>query len=110
MTIDLPELTDDSGTRLWYAVSPSLRDDDSAYPINSDTLAALRIDGGGEIAAIIIAPGRAIAGQTRPSNNPADHLEGDNANGDLNYVSGPSSATFNDVVAIITYQELDGCR
>lgn len=106
VTIDLPELTDDSGTRLWYAVSPSLRDDDSAYPINSDTLAALRIDGGGEIAAIIIAPGRAIAGQTRPSNNPADYLEGDNANGDLNYVSGPGSATFNDVVAIITYQEL----
>jgi hypothetical protein len=106
VTIDLPESTDDTGTRLWYALSPSLRDDDSAHPINSETIAALRIDGGGEIAAIIIAPGAALAGQTRPSNNPADYLEGDNANGDNNYVSGPASATFNDVVAIITRQEL----
>jgi hypothetical protein len=106
VTIDLPESTDDTGTRLWYALSPSLRDDDSAHPINSETIAALRIDGGGEIAAVIIAPGAALAGQTRPSNNPADYLEGDNANGDNNYVSGPASATFNDVVAIITRQEL----
>ena len=106
VTIDLPESTDDTGTRLWYALSPSLRDDDSAYPINSDTVAALKIDGGGEIAAMIIAPGSALAGQARPSNNPADYLEGDNSNGDNNYVSGPASATFNDVVAIITRQEL----
>ena len=106
ITIDLPELTDDSGTRLWYAFTPNLRDDDSAYPINSDTVAALTIDSGGEIAAIIIAPGAALAGQSRPSNNIGDYLEGDNANGDNNYVSGPKSATFNDVVAIITRQEL----
>ncbi|WP_374418929.1 hypothetical protein, partial [Stutzerimonas kunmingensis] len=37
VTLDLPELTDDTGTRLWYALSPTLRDDDSAQPINSDT-------------------------------------------------------------------------
>ena len=37
VTLDLPELTDDTGTRLWYALSPELRDDDSAQPINSDT-------------------------------------------------------------------------
>jgi hypothetical protein len=106
VTIDLPESTDDTGTRLWYALDPSLRDDDSAYPINSDTAMALRIDGGGEIAAIIIAPGAALAGQNRPSNNPADYLEGDNANGDFNYVSGPASPALNDFVTIITRQEL----
>ena len=106
VTLDLPELTDDTGTRLWYALSPTLRDDDSAQPINSDTPAALRIDGGGEIAAIIIAPRGALTGQTRPSNNAADYLEGDNANGDANYVSGPAGNSFNDVVAIITRQEL----
>ncbi len=106
ITLDLPELADDTGTRLWYALSPTLRDDDSAQPINSDTPAALRIDGGGEIAAIIIAPRGALTGQTRPSNNAADYLEGDNANGDANYVSGPTSNSFNDVVAIITRQEL----
>lgn len=106
VTLDLPELTDDTGTRLWYALSPTLRDDDSAQPINSDTNATLRIDGGGEIAAIIIAPRGALSGQTRPSNNAADYLEGDNANGDANYVSGPAGNSFNDVVAIITRQEL----
>ena len=82
VTLDLPELIDDTGTRLWYALSPTLRDDDSAQPINSDTAATLRFDGGGEIAAIIIAPRGALPGQTRPSNNAADYLEGDNANGD----------------------------
>ncbi len=106
VTLDLPELTDDTGTRLWYALSPNLRDDDSAQPINSDTMPTLRIDGGGEIAAVIIAPRGALSGQTRPSNSAADYLEGDNANGDSNFVSGPASNSFNDVVAIITRQEL----
>ena len=106
VTLDLPELTDDTGTRLWYALSPNLRDDDSAQPINSDTMPTLRIDGGGEIAAVIIAPRGALSGQTRPSNSAADYLEGDNANGDGNFVSGPASNSFNDVVAIITRQEL----
>jgi len=40
VTLDLPELTDDSGTRLWYVLAPPLRDDDSAQPINSDTTTA----------------------------------------------------------------------
>jgi len=106
VTLDLPELTDDTGTRLWYALSRNLRDDDSAQPINSDTTPTLRIDGGGEIAAVIIAPRGALTGQTRPSNNATDYLEGDNANGDDNFVSGPANDSFNDVVAIITRQEL----
>lgn len=106
VTLDLPELTDDSGTRLWYSLTRNLRDDDSAYPINSDTLTDLRIDGGGEIAAIIIAPGSALSGQSRPSNTPADYLEGDNANADVNYISGPAGPAFNDIVTVITRQEL----
>ena len=106
VTLDLPDLTDDTGSHLWYALSPTLRDHDSAQPINSDTPVNLRIDGGGEVAAIILAPRGALPGQIRPSNNPTDYLEGDNANGDANYVSGPASNTFNDVVAFITRQEL----
>jgi len=106
VTLDLPELTDDTGTRLWYALSRNLRDHDSAQPINSDTTPALRIDGGGEIAAVIIVPRAALPGQTRPSNNAADYLEGDNANGDDNFVSGPPSPSFNDMVVTVTRQEL----
>ena len=55
VTLDLPELSDDTGTRLWYALSPELRDDDSAQPINSDRALAQQLDGAADIAAVIIA-------------------------------------------------------
>ena len=107
VTLDLPEPSDGSGTRLWYVLAPALRDDDSAQPINSDTAMGLQVDGNNDIAALIIAPGSALSGQTRPSNNPADYLDEENGNGDDHkYVTGPQSTTFNDVVLVITRQEL----
>ncbi|NJD24949.1 MAG: hypothetical protein FIB06_06045 [Betaproteobacteria bacterium] len=107
ITLDLPELQDDTGTRLWYVLAPSLRDDDSAQPINSDTVPALSLDGAGGIAALVIAAGTPLGSQSRPSNNPADYLDGENGNGsDGIYVSGPRSATFNDQVVAITRREL----
>lgn len=108
VTLDLPELTDDIGTRLWYVLTPELRDDDSAQPINSDRLLTLKLDGVADgVAALIIAARAPLGGQTRPSNNPADYLDGENGNGDDNiYVSGPPSANFNDMVVAITRQEL----
>ena len=107
VTLDLPELLDDSGTRLWYALSPELRDDDSAQPINSDRALALRLDGAADIAAVIIAPRAALGAQTRPSNNPVDYLDGENGNGDDRiYISGPQGPAFNDMVVAITRQEL----
>lgn len=106
VTLDLPELTDDSGTRLWYSLTPTLRDDDSAQPINSDTAGNLQIDGAGEIVAVIIAPGGALAGQNRPSNNVADYLDGENADADTNFSNGPVGEFFNDTVTVITRQEL----
>ncbi len=108
VTLDLPELTDDTGTRLWYVLTPELRDDDSAQPINSDRALALTLDGVADgVAALIIASRAPLGGQTRPSNNPADYLDNENGNGDDNiYVSGPPSASFNDMVVAITRQEL----
>lgn len=108
VTLDLPELTDDTGTRLWYVLTPELRDDDSAQPINSDRVLALKLDGlADSVAALIIAARAPLGSQTRPSNNPADYLDGENGNGDDNiYVSGPPSANFNDMVVAITRQEL----
>ena len=44
-TLDLPDLRDSSGERLWYALSSTLRDHSTAQPINSDTLGALTIAG-----------------------------------------------------------------
>ena len=107
VTLDLPELTDDTGTRLWYALAPELRDDDSAQPINSDRTLSLSLDGVADIAAVIIAPRAAIGSQTRPSSNMADYLDGQNGNGDdRSYVSGPQGPAFNDMVVAITRQEL----
>ncbi|MBL8429843.1 MAG: hypothetical protein JNJ95_08145 [Dechloromonas sp.] len=107
VTLDLPELTDDVGARLWYILSPALKDDDSAHPINSDTAMALDVDGSSDIAALIIAPRTPLVGQNRPSNNPADYLDGENGNGnDHKYVTGPRSDSFNDMVLVITRQEL----
>ena len=107
VTLDLPELLDDTGTRLWYALSPELRDDDSAQPINSDRALAQQLDGATDIAAIIFAPRAAIGSQARPSNNPADYLDGANGNGDDRiYISGPQGPAFNDRVVAISRQEL----
>lgn len=105
VTLDLPEALDDSASRLWYAVSPSLRDDDSAQPINSDTATNLQLDGRGEVAALLIAPRAALEGQTRPSRRPADYLEGGNGN-NLRFVSGTTDPAFNDLILPLTRREL----
>lgn len=108
VTLDLPELTDDTGTRLWYVLAPALRDDDNAQPINSDTAPGLTVDGNGsEIVALIIAARSPLTGQNRPSNAPGDYLDGENGNGDDHtYVTRPASDSFNDSVLVITRQEL----
>jgi hypothetical protein len=108
VTLDLPELVDDTGTRLWYVLTPELRDDDSAQPINSDRTFTLRLDGSPDsVAALVIAARAPQGSQARPSNNPADYLDGENGNGDdRTYVSGPHGPAFNDMVLAITRQEL----
>lgn len=103
-TLDLPDLRDASGERLWYVLSPNFRDSD-AVAINNTTVSTLSVDGEGNIAALIIAPGSALTGQSRPSKNPADYLDKQNslaaiANGE-SYFSGPASEAFNDRVAIL---------
>lgn len=127
-TLDLPDLRDAHGERLWYALSRNFRDDNSAQPINSDTRGSLKVyasDGvtdltpaGSEAAALIFAPGAALANQvrdgvvasctatgTRISRNlcPDNYLD---AVGALNNATGPfvegdGSGTFNDQMLII---------
>ena len=107
-TLDLPEIVDGTGTRLWYVLSRKLTDDESASPINSDTKTALWVDGNNEIAALIIAPQGPLNGQiNRPSHTPSDYLDGENGNADdQKYITGPQSDSFNDLVLTITRQEL----
>lgn len=104
-TLGVADLRDGSGERLWYALSDSLRDDDSAEPINSSTALTLMLDGN-SVAAIVIAPGAPLGGPPRPSNNAASYLDGANADGDAAYVSGPAGANFNDRLQSVGSQEL----
>jgi len=104
LTLDLPELSDDAGEHLWYALSPSLRDDDSAQPINSDTPAELTLDRQTDIAALIIAPGRPLGLQRRPSTKAADYLESGGTN--LHFISAPPGENFNDTLITITRAEI----
>lgn len=110
-TLGLPDLRDGSGERLWYALSTNFRDDDSAQPLNSDTAGQLTIrDPVGNtiesnVIAIVFAPGPAVGNQPRDganANNVANFLEGENANDDTSYVSGPATNAFNDRLMAIS--------
>lgn len=106
-TLGLTDLRDAAGERLWYALSPSVRDHSSAQPINSRTAGELSLDGVADIAAIIVAPGAPLSTQAgRPGNNVADYLDGSNADGDLNYSAGPVTSTFNDRVMVLSRADL----
>jgi hypothetical protein len=107
-TLDLPELLDGNGDRLWYALSPGLRDYPiPAQPINSQKVLELTLDGTTNIAAIIFSPGPPLANQNgRPSNAVAEYLDGNNNDGDNAYISGLPSATFNDKALAITRDDI----
>jgi hypothetical protein len=117
-TLGLPALADASGEVLWYALSPSLRDHASAQPINSDTAGDLNVSGtmtAPGLAAVVIAPGRALNEQVRNKaneNDPAHYLEGENASFEtspslnLEFQIVAASEAFNDGVQPISRQHL----
>lgn len=76
VTLNIARPEDQQHGTLWYIIAPSLRDDDSAYPINSNTRTGLAYNGQTDIAAILIAAGPPTAGQKRPSTQPSDYLRG----------------------------------
>jgi type II secretory pathway pseudopilin PulG len=96
--------------QFWYAVgdpflaSPNTGIDNT---LNATIPAPLNVDGRGDIAAVLIAPGPALAGQNRPSTNPADYLDGANSSGP-NFSGSPTSSpdTFNDLVVAIDRTEI----
>ena len=119
-TLDLPDIRDASGERLWYALSANFRRA-AGTVVNSDTQGQIQLNGlapSQRVVAVIIAPGAPLAGQTRdPSvpaqlDNIANYLEGENdynndggVNNDVFQNATPSGA-FNDIVVPITEEEL----
>lgn len=123
-TLRLPDLRDGNNERLWYALSPSFRDDDSARPLNSNTKGALAIyqtDGISLLTetdysavAVIFAPGTAIGSQTRNStadkNNAANYLDIANSRNNAAaagpFIAGAKSDSFNDQLLFLTTKNL----
>ncbi len=115
-TLDLGDVRDGWGEKLWYVLSPGFR----ASPINSSTPGQLMLDGK-PVVALIIAPGPAINSQIRPvpslplaagyfasSDVYANYLDGENASSpiDANFTTAGTSSVFNDRVIAITQREV----
>jgi hypothetical protein len=123
-TLDLPDLRDGSGERLWYALSPAFRDDNSAEPLNSNTKGTLLVYGadgatlqtqaGYSAVAVIFSPGSPLVTQTRSTvaqqNNAANYLDiansRNNATASGPFIAGAKSNTFNDQLLYITTRDL----
>lgn len=111
VTLGTADLRDASGEQLWY--TPALEFDGNG-PINSETTAGLRMDGGtDQIAAVVIAPGPPTSTQARPQNpaaqiDPTRYLEDANRTADINFVTAPGNPNieFNDQLIAITRTEL----
>lgn len=106
-TLELGDLRDAAGERLWYALAPALRDNPAAEPINTQSIASLSLDGQGDIAAIVFSPGVPTPAQgARPSNQACDYLDGINCDSSHAYVSSPHTERFNDKVLTISRDDL----
>lgn len=132
-TLGLPDLRDDAGERLWYALSDLFSDNAGTGPINSDTqgnrivhLDSTAVTLTSTAVAVIFAPGAALGTQNRdtaatalcPTTGTtiarnlcaANYLE---ATGGANnatvagpYIVAQRSATFNDRLFVLTTAEL----
>lgn len=108
ITLQIPDLRDGSGERLWYAVSSNFKANPPVSPLNSNAAGQLTVTGNASannVVAIVFAAGSAIAGQNRSAgnvNNVAHYLEGENANGDTVFTTAPASGAFNDRLLAIT--------
>lgn len=107
-TLDLPDLRDGSGERLWYALSRAFRDDDSAQPINSNSVGNLSVTGSltaNNVIAVVFAPGAVVGSQVRDAanaNNVANYLEGGNeVLGATAFTAAAPSTGFNDQMLAI---------
>ena len=131
-TLGLPDLRDETGERLWYALSSRFRDHVSAQPINSDTKGNRLVYAkdnavvlAPEAVAVIFAPGTPLGNQVRDTvaalcavtgtviqnrlcaTNYLDTASGvSNASGTGPYIAAPRSTSFNDRVAVLTTAEL----
>jgi hypothetical protein len=133
-TLELPDLRDGDGERLWYMLAPAFRDNVAVEPLNTSTVGNMTIYSGNNSTvltnygvAVIFAPGSPIGAQARSSTQTApcsvppsasifqslcagNYLETtagvNNVNSTGPYISAPAAATFNDRLIVIDSIEL----
>jgi len=119
-TLGLPNLRDESGESLWYALSPNYRDFTNI--INSNTPGTLQVydssgttlltPAGYEATAIIFAPGAIVGTQQRNAanqNSALNYLDIGPNNKDNSigpFIAGNKTSSFNDRLMIITTKEI----
>lgn len=92
---------------LWYVIDGDFRDDTGAQPVNVALEGSLMLNGKTGYAALIIEPGDVLSGQGgRPSSDPADYLEGENADGDEVFIDCATVQDCNDRVVGIRVDPL----
>ena len=64
-TLQMGNLYDGTGERLWYVLSPNFVDYGKALP--PSTAGMISVNGGPNVAAVLIAPGPVLSGKTRPA-------------------------------------------
>ena len=106
-SLGMADLRDLAGERLWYIIAPEFVDKGTA--INSTTMPSLRIAENGvtrNVAGVVSAPGRPLAGQDRSAPNTlTNYIEGyDDATKTLTVA--PASANYDDRIITITTREL----
>lgn len=103
-TLALGDLRDSNGDKLWYAISSGFRN----APINHNTTANLKINHQANAAvAIIFSSGKPLAQQKRINHTDiTQYLELSNVNGSPTFTSGHVSKDFNDLLAIISKDDL----
>lgn len=100
ITLGLPDLRDDSGEGLWYAVSGDFRAGNTAVPLNSDTAyrggnASLTLAGttpASNLVAIVFAPGQTLQ-RSDGASQARGCTVGTNCDANLKCTTSPASAT-----------------
>jgi hypothetical protein len=126
------DLRDDSGERLWYALSPAFRDHPGAPPLNSDTRGTLAVYSNNDATllsdqaiAVVFAPGFLLPGQRRDEavdicaataksvsrkrcpTNYLDTLSGmNNAGATGPFIAASAAELYNDRLAVIVAADL----
>lgn len=104
-TLNLTNLRDAAGERLWYGLSDNFSNNSNGN-INSNTTGQITLDSTIELAAVVLAPGYPYGTQTaRPNNAITDYAEDDNADNDAVFVT-TAGGNFNDRLRAIETAEL----